>query len=109
MFARSRTGGGPPSGTSPAKNRLTENVEHGGEATMAAYTPAEQRSSRREYTESRRRKDDMPSGHWNGPEKRRSTVREASAGFGESGTREGIVSVSRVVDPRMGAGGSPGG
>eukprot|EP00965_Chrysotila_dentata_P136358 4509437-Pleurochrysis_carterae.AAC.2 len=55
MLARSRTGGGPPSGTSPAKKRLTENVEHGGEATMAAYAPAEQRSRRREYTESRRR------------------------------------------------------
>eukprot|EP00965_Chrysotila_dentata_P046480 1544868-Pleurochrysis_carterae.AAC.1 len=55
MFSRSRTGGGPPSGTSPVKRRLTENVEHGGEATMAAYAPAEQRSRRREYTESRRR------------------------------------------------------
>eukprot|EP00965_Chrysotila_dentata_P211207 6186341-Pleurochrysis_carterae.AAC.1 len=55
MWFRSRTGGGPPSGTSPAKNRLTENVEQGGEATMAAYAPAEQRSSRRAYTESKRR------------------------------------------------------
>eukprot|EP00965_Chrysotila_dentata_P230124 6197588-Pleurochrysis_carterae.AAC.2 len=30
------TGGGPPSGTFAAKNRLTEKVEHGGDATMAA-------------------------------------------------------------------------
>eukprot|EP00965_Chrysotila_dentata_P172233 5683655-Pleurochrysis_carterae.AAC.5 len=55
MLFRSRTGGGPPSGASPVKNRLTEKVEHGGEATMAAYTPAEQRSSRRVYTKSKRR------------------------------------------------------
>eukprot|EP00965_Chrysotila_dentata_P046721 1551377-Pleurochrysis_carterae.AAC.1 len=52
MLSRSRTGGGPPSGASPVKKRLTENVEHGGEATIAAYTPAEQRSSKRAYTES---------------------------------------------------------
>eukprot|EP00965_Chrysotila_dentata_P004067 131586-Pleurochrysis_carterae.AAC.1 len=55
MWSRSRTGGGPPSGTLPAKKRLTENVEHGGDATIAAYAPAEQRSSRRVYTESKRR------------------------------------------------------
>eukprot|EP00965_Chrysotila_dentata_P094465 3123134-Pleurochrysis_carterae.AAC.1 len=37
MFALSRTGGGPPSGTFFAeKNLLTENVEHGGDATTAA-------------------------------------------------------------------------
>eukprot|EP00965_Chrysotila_dentata_P205518 6183000-Pleurochrysis_carterae.AAC.3 len=52
VWSRSRTGGGPPSGTSAVKNRLTENVEHGGEATIAANTPAEQRSSSLEYTES---------------------------------------------------------
>eukprot|EP00965_Chrysotila_dentata_P005113 167600-Pleurochrysis_carterae.AAC.4 len=36
MFERSRTGGGPPSETFAEKNRLTENVEHGGEAMTAA-------------------------------------------------------------------------
>eukprot|EP00965_Chrysotila_dentata_P106370 3513450-Pleurochrysis_carterae.AAC.1 len=37
MFSRSRTGGGPPSGASLAvKKRLTEKVEHGGDATTAA-------------------------------------------------------------------------
>eukprot|EP00965_Chrysotila_dentata_P064039 2120686-Pleurochrysis_carterae.AAC.1 len=55
MFSRSRTGGGPPSGTLAAKKRDTENVEQGGEATTAAYTPDAHRSSNREYTESRSR------------------------------------------------------
>eukprot|EP00965_Chrysotila_dentata_P170299 5621148-Pleurochrysis_carterae.AAC.1 len=55
LWSRSRTGGGPPSGTLPAKKRLTEIVEHGGEATIAVYAPTEQRSSRRVYTESNRR------------------------------------------------------
>eukprot|EP00965_Chrysotila_dentata_P248605 6208433-Pleurochrysis_carterae.AAC.3 len=44
MCSRSRTGGGPPSGTSASKKRLTEKVEHGGDAMIAAYVPAEQRS-----------------------------------------------------------------
>eukprot|EP00965_Chrysotila_dentata_P038805 1289807-Pleurochrysis_carterae.AAC.2 len=35
IWSRSRTGGGPPSGASPVKNRLTENVEHGGEAIQS--------------------------------------------------------------------------
>eukprot|EP00965_Chrysotila_dentata_P226699 6195576-Pleurochrysis_carterae.AAC.4 len=55
MWSRSRTGGGPPSGRLAVKNLLTENVEQGGAATMAAYVPEEQRSSKREYTESSRR------------------------------------------------------
>eukprot|EP00965_Chrysotila_dentata_P000567 18540-Pleurochrysis_carterae.AAC.3 len=55
MWSLSRTSGGPPSGTSPVKNRLTEKVEQGGEATTAAYTPAAQRSSSREYVVSKRR------------------------------------------------------
>eukprot|EP00965_Chrysotila_dentata_P037946 1261283-Pleurochrysis_carterae.AAC.1 len=42
MWFRSRTGGGPPSGTSPSKNLLTEKVEHGGDAITAAYVPAVQ-------------------------------------------------------------------
>eukprot|EP00965_Chrysotila_dentata_P007219 234496-Pleurochrysis_carterae.AAC.1 len=45
MCSRSRTGGGPPSGTLALKKRLTENVEQGGDAMIAAYVPAEQRSS----------------------------------------------------------------
>eukprot|EP00965_Chrysotila_dentata_P047397 1572320-Pleurochrysis_carterae.AAC.1 len=44
MCSRSRTGGGPPSGTSASKKRLTEKVKHGGDAMIAAYVPAEQRS-----------------------------------------------------------------
>eukprot|EP00965_Chrysotila_dentata_P136059 4498429-Pleurochrysis_carterae.AAC.2 len=44
MCSRSRTGGGPPSGTLASKERLTENVEQGGDAIIAAYVPAEQRS-----------------------------------------------------------------
>eukprot|EP00965_Chrysotila_dentata_P087716 2896182-Pleurochrysis_carterae.AAC.2 len=36
IFSRSRTGGGPPSGTCAENNRLTENVEQGGDAMMAA-------------------------------------------------------------------------
>eukprot|EP00965_Chrysotila_dentata_P172232 5683655-Pleurochrysis_carterae.AAC.4 len=51
----------------------------------------------------------MPSGRWYGPEKSRSTVRDASAGFGESGTQVGIASCSREMESRVGAGGSPGG
>eukprot|EP00965_Chrysotila_dentata_P011848 389072-Pleurochrysis_carterae.AAC.1 len=48
MCSRSRTGGGPPSGAAlEAKKRETENVEQGGEATMAAYVPDLQRSSSR--------------------------------------------------------------
>eukprot|EP00965_Chrysotila_dentata_P159598 5272507-Pleurochrysis_carterae.AAC.2 len=47
MCSRSRTGGRPPSGTSAVKKRVTENVEQGGEATTAAYTSDEQRSSKR--------------------------------------------------------------
>eukprot|EP00965_Chrysotila_dentata_P214535 6188247-Pleurochrysis_carterae.AAC.2 len=50
MLSRSRTGGGPPSGALATKNLLTEKVEHGGEATMAAYAPAEHSSSSLEYT-----------------------------------------------------------
>eukprot|EP00965_Chrysotila_dentata_P153768 5083419-Pleurochrysis_carterae.AAC.3 len=38
MWSRSRTGGGPPSGTSAVKNLLTAKVEQGGDATTAAYT-----------------------------------------------------------------------
>eukprot|EP00965_Chrysotila_dentata_P174571 5762763-Pleurochrysis_carterae.AAC.1 len=42
MLSRSRTGGGPPSSTdADVKKRLMENVEHGGEATTAAYAPEE--------------------------------------------------------------------
>eukprot|EP00965_Chrysotila_dentata_P198216 6178655-Pleurochrysis_carterae.AAC.2 len=48
MWSRSRTGGGPPSGTSALKKRLIEKVEQGREATIAANAPAEQRSSSRE-------------------------------------------------------------
>eukprot|EP00965_Chrysotila_dentata_P139427 4610300-Pleurochrysis_carterae.AAC.4 len=55
------------------------------------------------------RKEEMPSGRWYGPEKSRSTVRDASAGFGESGTRVGIASCSRVMEFRVGAAGNPGG
>eukprot|EP00965_Chrysotila_dentata_P134815 4458969-Pleurochrysis_carterae.AAC.1 len=48
MCSRSRTGGGPPSDAAlDAKKRDTEKVEQGGEATMAAYMPDLQRSSRR--------------------------------------------------------------
>eukprot|EP00965_Chrysotila_dentata_P056730 1882316-Pleurochrysis_carterae.AAC.1 len=36
MWSRSRTGGGPPSGTLALKKRLTENVEQGGDAMIAA-------------------------------------------------------------------------
>eukprot|EP00965_Chrysotila_dentata_P047624 1579436-Pleurochrysis_carterae.AAC.1 len=61
MCSRSRTGGGPPSGTSAVKKRDTENVEQGGEATTAAYTPDAHRSSKREYTESRSRSWRSPS------------------------------------------------
>eukprot|EP00965_Chrysotila_dentata_P257487 6212899-Pleurochrysis_carterae.AAC.1 len=60
MCSRSRTGGGPPSGTLPSKNPVTEKVEQGGEATTAAKVPEEQRSSKREYTESRRRSCFVP-------------------------------------------------
>eukprot|EP00965_Chrysotila_dentata_P249414 6208879-Pleurochrysis_carterae.AAC.1 len=52
MLSRSRTGGGPLSGTLAAKNLLTENVEQGGEAMTAPYALAVQRSSSRVYTES---------------------------------------------------------
>eukprot|EP00965_Chrysotila_dentata_P049849 1652737-Pleurochrysis_carterae.AAC.1 len=46
---------GPPSGESRDANcRETENVEHGGEATITAYSPAAHRWRRRLYTESRR-------------------------------------------------------
>eukprot|EP00965_Chrysotila_dentata_P180976 5973870-Pleurochrysis_carterae.AAC.1 len=48
MFNRSRTGGGPPSGTFLAeKNLLTDNVEHGGDATTAAKCPTVHFSSSR--------------------------------------------------------------
>eukprot|EP00965_Chrysotila_dentata_P083565 2757182-Pleurochrysis_carterae.AAC.1 len=46
--SRERKTGGPPSGEAAAlKWRDTENVEHGGEATTAAYSPAAQRCSSR--------------------------------------------------------------
>eukprot|EP00965_Chrysotila_dentata_P117152 3871582-Pleurochrysis_carterae.AAC.2 len=51
----------------------------------------------------------MPSGRWNGPEKRRSTVRDARAGFGTSGTCVGIALCVRGPESRVGAAGSPGG
>eukprot|EP00965_Chrysotila_dentata_P069455 2294870-Pleurochrysis_carterae.AAC.1 len=42
--SRERTTGGPPSGESfDEKCRETENVEQGGDATIAAYSPAAQR------------------------------------------------------------------
>eukprot|EP00965_Chrysotila_dentata_P010289 334601-Pleurochrysis_carterae.AAC.1 len=46
--SRERMTGGPPSGESlDEKCREIENVEHGGEATIAAYSPAAQRCRRR--------------------------------------------------------------
>eukprot|EP00965_Chrysotila_dentata_P258450 6213222-Pleurochrysis_carterae.AAC.2 len=73
MCSRSRTGGGPPSEAAlDAKKRDTEKVEQGGEATMAAYAPDLQRSSRRW-------KAAIPSGLLVGPEKSRRTVREDRA------------------------------
>eukprot|EP00965_Chrysotila_dentata_P212933 6187332-Pleurochrysis_carterae.AAC.2 len=60
MCSRSRTGGGPPSGTSASKKRLTEKVEQGGDAIIAAYVPTEQRSSSLEYTEPSRRSCCLP-------------------------------------------------
>eukprot|EP00965_Chrysotila_dentata_P028411 943750-Pleurochrysis_carterae.AAC.1 len=47
-YSRVRTTGGPPSGESrDAKLRETENVEQGGDATIAAYSPAAHRWRRR--------------------------------------------------------------
>eukprot|EP00965_Chrysotila_dentata_P222069 6192749-Pleurochrysis_carterae.AAC.1 len=58
MLSRSRSGGGPPSGESGVgKKRATENVEHGGEAKMAAN-------------------DAIPSGQGKSPENRSNARRE---------------------------------
>eukprot|EP00965_Chrysotila_dentata_P136357 4509437-Pleurochrysis_carterae.AAC.1 len=51
----------------------------------------------------------MPSGRWNGPENRRSTVRDESAGFGESGGSPGgwssPVSWAAVASGKRASGG----
>eukprot|EP00965_Chrysotila_dentata_P172926 5707109-Pleurochrysis_carterae.AAC.1 len=96
MFSRSRTGGGPPSGAFlEAKKRLTEKVEQGGDATMAA--PACWR------------KAEMPSGRLNGPENKSKTVRDKRAGCSLSGTSRGMSWIRAASLTGGVAFGSPGG
>eukprot|EP00965_Chrysotila_dentata_P172901 5706178-Pleurochrysis_carterae.AAC.1 len=51
----------------------------------------------------------MPSGRLNGPEKRRSTVRDDCAGSCVSGTSRGITSTRESASSEGTAAGSPGG
>eukprot|EP00965_Chrysotila_dentata_P089286 2948427-Pleurochrysis_carterae.AAC.1 len=116
MCSRSRTGGGPPSGAAlDEKKRETEKVEQGGEATIAAYEPDLQRSSRPVRPDCDK-KAAIPSGLFVGPENRRRAVRDERArsrnsGRGCSGSRDGSMCSGAGTDgkplarPSSGSGG----
>eukprot|EP00965_Chrysotila_dentata_P213956 6187945-Pleurochrysis_carterae.AAC.2 len=113
ICSRSRTGGGPPSGASAVKKRLTEKVEQGGEAARSCLLPPPRSGWLSIISASRppwRRKAEIPSGRWKGPENSKSTVRDTCAGSAASGANDGIARRSgngsdggrRVGPPRVG-------
>eukprot|EP00965_Chrysotila_dentata_P033397 1111596-Pleurochrysis_carterae.AAC.1 len=97
--SRLRTTEGPPSAEQRDRKFLvTEIVEHGGDATTAAYSPAAQRCSRQGFAcppplpvstvvedgvavaaSLRQEGGEIPSGRWQGPEQRKGTRRELEA------------------------------